>query len=165
MSKLTREQATFISYFCHTPESHPDFLQDARKVCKQLVARYKNEDKTITNAVYKMALKTLSKIDRIYNPNVYLELPVDSEDNTKVISLNAFLKSSAKKVDAKVLAFIIKYPESSRGDAANFLNMRINTVTGAVKRLLDLNLIAERGTKHDKSTNRKVKTLICITTF
>lgn len=58
-----------------------------------------------------------------------------------------------------VLDFLEKNPVSSRSDIADGATMRIQTVCGAVRRLIDAGFLEVVGTVYDPETNREVEAL------
>jgi len=62
-------------------------------------------------------------------------------------------------VDGNIYYLLKRSTSLSRADIALALNMRLQTVCGAVKRLIDNGLVVVNGEKLDTQTNRHVETL------
>lgn len=63
------------------------------------------------------------------------------------------------KADGDVLDYLTDYPVSSRAQIAKGATMKLQTVCGAVRRLIDNGLAEVVGKTYDAETNREVEVL------
>lgn len=63
------------------------------------------------------------------------------------------------KVDNQVYQFLLKNPDLSRAEISDFTGIRLQTVCGAINRLMHNQLVIVIGEKRDIETEREVQTL------
>lgn len=72
---------------------------------------------------------------------------------------DSFLKLNIDSLDNKVLELIKSYPGMSRKSYSRIGEIKTETLTGCVNRLINSNLVEARGTILDSDTNRTVDRL------
>lgn len=83
--------------------------------------------------------------------------------NTQSTRSKSYSLLDIPKIDNEIYQFIQKNPGWSRSEISNKTGIRLQTVCGAAKRLLDNSLIFVSGTQKDLETGREVELLTTTT--
>lgn len=118
--------------------------------------------------LYNAVNNTKYSVKKAKTDKVVWDLFLDSKSRIEVTKpqINTSTKRSSynqlniPKVDLQVLTSIKNNPNISRYLLAKDVGKRLSTVCGAVRRLLDADLILVSGAIVDPETNRKVESLI-----
>ena len=81
---------------------------------------------------------------------------IAASESTKALSYEAL---NIPEKDNQVLIALTQNPQSSRSELAKITKLRLSTVTGAVRRLMDNNFIKVVGQQRDNETDRMVEIL------
>jgi hypothetical protein len=84
------------------------------------------------------------------------QITAASSVSTKRASLN---KVNVNKVDRMVLEAIQAHPDSTRAELVEYVGRSLQTITGAVNRLINKKLVYVSGKKFDSITSRDVGSL------
>lgn len=86
-------------------------------------------------------------------------LPPEMSTKKRSTKVQSYNKINIPQIDSEVLSYIVNCDQCSRYDISVKSGIRLSTVCGAVKRLLNNNMIEVIGTKFDPESKRNVEVL------